>query len=238
MIGVINRCRQGAKSLKIPSRLKLSIGGVELSLGFFIKVVLISSTGALAPGPLTAATATVGARHGWKGGLLIGVGHMIVEFPLILLIGLGVASILTSEKFAVTLSFIGGVFLLSFAYLTARDAIKVKSIQPSKTNSSPLLIGISLSALNPFFIAWWVGIGTPLIFEAIGYWGLVGIVAFYLAHVWLDFAWLTLLARLTSFGALNLRIYKSLLLTLAVLVALFGLDFIHYGLTQKHLLSL
>ena len=209
---------------------------ITLILGFLIKVALISSSGALAPGPLTAATAAVGVRNGWKGGFLISVGHTIVEFPLVLLIGFGIATFLTSKEFVQALSFIGGLFLIFYSYLTARDAIKVKSIAKSNLSRSPMLIGISLSALNPFFIAWWVGIGSPLVMEAVSYWGFIGVGILYVAHVWLDFAWLTTLARITSLSDFSLKLYKTLLLILALLVALFGIDFLYYSIREIHLL--
>jgi len=207
-----------------------------LELGFLIKVALISSSGALAPGPLTAATAAVGVKHGWKGGFWVSVGHLIVELPLVILIGLGVVAILTNDVVTQALSLIGGLFLIFFAYLTARDAIKVKSIEASSVSTSPLLVGITLSALNPFFIAWWAGIGSPLVMEALKYWGLAGIGILYVAHVWLDFAWLTGLARVTSLSSFSLRIYRILLFTLALLVAMFGIDFVYYAFQENHLL--
>ncbi|RLI78495.1 lysine transporter LysE [Archaeoglobales archaeon] len=165
---------------------------------------------------------------------MVSLGHMAVELPLVIIIGLGVA-ILTREVSTV-LSFIGGAFLLFFSYLTAKDAIRVNSLSASGSSASPLLVGISLSALNPFFIAWWAGIGSPLIMEAVGYWGLAGIGVLYAAHVWLDFAWLTSLARITSLSGFSLRFYKILLFALAILVAIFGVDFIFYAFTQSHLL--
>ncbi len=204
---------------------------------FLIKVILISCTGALSPGPLTAATAAIGVKHGWKGGFFVGLGHMMFEFPLVVLIGLGVATFFTSKTFSQVVSFIGGVFLIFFAYLTIRDAIKVKTISASDFKRSPILIGIGFSALNPFFIAWWVGIGSPLIFEAISYWGLSGILFFYLAHVWLDFAWLSIVAHVTSISGIKLNVYRVILLIVAILVALFGVDFVYYSIFERHLLS-
>ncbi len=205
-------------------------------LGFLIKVSLISTSGALAPGPLTAATAAVGAKEGWKGGFWVCIGHVIVELPLVILIGLGIAAFLTRSDVARTLSFIGGTFLLAFAYLTARDAIRVKSVKGSNPPASPLVVGISLTALNPFFIAWWAGVGSPLIMEAIKYWGLFGIAMLYLAHVWLDFAWLITLAKISSLSGLSLKVYKLLLISLSILVAVFGIDFIWYSLTEAHIM--
>lgn len=152
------------------------------------------------------------------------------------MIGLGVAAVLTSKEVTQALSFIGGSFLIFFAYLTARDAIKVQSITASDPSASPLLIGISLSALNPFFIAWWAGVGSPLVMEAVRYWGFAGIGFLYAAHVWLDFAWLIALARITSLSGFSLKFYKILLFALALLVALFGIDFLYYAFRENHLL--
>lgn len=204
--------------------------------GFVLKVALISSSGALAPGPLTAAAAATGARKGWRGGFWISMGHLVVELPLVLLIGLGVASILTRDEVVRILALTGGIFLLFFSYLTARDALKFKSIGSSNTSSSPFLIGIALSALNPFFIAWWAGVGSSLVAEAVALWGFTGMGILYASHVWLDFFWLTGLARITSMSGFSMRIYRALLFSLAMLVTIFGIDFLHYAIFEKHLL--
>jgi len=205
-------------------------------LSFLAKVILISSTGALAPGPLTAATAAIGVKNGWRGGFWVSVGHLVVELPLVLLISFGIASILTAKWISSALSLVGGVFLLFFAYLTMRDAIKVRAIKSSATATSPLLTGASLSAFNPFFIAWWIGVGSPLIVEALEYWGSAGIAIFYVSHVWLDFAWLMVLARMMSVGGMNIKVYRVLLLILSAFVILFAVGFIYYGITGKRLL--
>ncbi|MBC7114296.1 MAG: hypothetical protein PWR13_762 [Archaeoglobi archaeon] len=204
--------------------------------GFVLKVALISSSGALAPGPLTAAAAASGVREGWRGGFWISVGHLVVELPLVLLIGFGVASVLTRAEVARTLAFIGGIFLLFFSYLTARDALKVKSIEASKLSASPFFIGVALSALNPFFIAWWAGVGSSLVMEAVTMWGFAGIGILYASHIWLDFFWLTGLARVTSLSGFSMRIYRALLFFLALLVAVFAVDFLHYAVFCTHLL--
>lgn len=88
---------------------------------FIIKVILISTSGALAPGPLTAATAASGLKHKWRGGFWISVGHVIVELPLVLLIAFGVAAVLTRDDVTAFLSFLGGLMLIFFSYLTAKS---------------------------------------------------------------------------------------------------------------------
>ncbi|MHC1629055.1 MAG: LysE family transporter [Candidatus Nezhaarchaeales archaeon] len=204
-----------------------------MSLSFLTEVVVISASGALAPGPLTAVAATVGAKRGWKSGFLIALGHMIVELPLVMLIGIGVLTALKSALASSLLALAGGLFLLFFGSLTLKDALKFRwSIETSKSrfHENPILVGILLSILNPFFIVWWLGIGSPLIYKAIGLWGLQGIMIMYASHVWLDFAWLPLITYSASLGRFNVKILRILLFALALAVLYFGFSFIISGL--------
>jgi len=204
-------------------------------LDFIATVVVVSASGALSPGPLTAATATLGAKRGWKTGLLAALGHAIVELPLVILIGLGLLVALSSATISSALALAGGCFLLFFGYLTLRDSLKLELLSKAEARSlydNPVLVGLALSALNPFFIVWWLGVGAPLISEALGLWGLWGLALMYVSHVWLDFAWLPVVAYLASLGRLNVRLLKALLFALALAVIFFGISFLERGLSS------
>jgi len=206
-----------------------------LSLGFLAEVVVISASGALAPGPLTAVAATIGAKRGWKSGLLIALGHMIVELPLVVLIGIGLMTALRAPLASGILALAGGLFLTFFGLLTLRDSLKFRwTMKAEKWGfyEDPILVGVALSILNPFFIVWWIGIGSPLIYEAISLWGLQGIAIMYVSHVWLDFAWLPLVTYSASLGRLNAKILRALLLALAIAVLYFGASFIASGISM------
>lgn len=199
-------------------------------LEFLFKVALISASGALAPGPLTTATLAVGARQGWRGGFKVALGHFIVEFPLVLIIALGLYTLFKDYTFIRISSFVGGIFMIYFGYLTLRDVFSKREINPSRFEGYPILVGITLTALNPFFILWWVGIGSPLILESVMTWGLISLVPFYIAHVWLDFVWLTALAHATSLSGKVEKVYRAVVFSLGTLLVLFGLDFLLYSL--------
>jgi threonine/homoserine/homoserine lactone efflux protein len=199
---------------------------------FIATVVVVSASGALSPGPLTVATATLGAKRGWRAGLLAALGHAIVELPLVVLMGLSVFVALESSTASGALALAGGCFLLFFGSLTLRGAIRLEL--PSKAEArglheNPVLVGLALSALNPFFVVWWLGIGAPLISEALALWGLWGIALMYVSHVWLDFAWLPAVAHFASLGRLNTRLFRALLLALALAVIFFGISFLERG---------
>jgi threonine/homoserine/homoserine lactone efflux protein len=201
-------------------------------VAFLVEVVIISLSGALAPGPLTASTATLGAQRGWRAGLLVSIGHTIVEFPLVVAISLGVLAVFASSpEISVVLGFIGGVFLVFFGVMTGRDAIHAELPRSTgekslKTYGAPLTVGITLSAFNPYFIIWWIGVGAPLIMEALALGGFPMLTVFYVSHVWLDYVWLILIASITSLSRFSPKYYRIVLAALSVMVFLFGVNLI------------
>lgn len=193
-------------------------------LDFVIKVVVISASGALAPGPLTASAVAIGSSKGWRGGFDEAVGHMVVEFPLVMAIAYGLGPLLTTKSAQVALGIVGGAFLLYFSYLTALSALGRGTLidgPAASSPSQPLFTGMALTLFNPYFIAWWVGVGTPLIVQATEY-GLLGIALFYMAHVWLDYAWLTLMSSIGSMSRVKIIVYRVILAALAAMLVYYG----------------
>ncbi len=201
-------------------------------IDFILKVIAISSSGALAPGPLSAVTAAIGTKEGWKGGFKVSIGHFIVEAPLIFFIAF-LLSIATIETIMKPLATIGGIFLIIFGYLTIKGASG--TLESRKSSFSPLLTGILLTALNPFFLVWWFSIGGTLIAESIILFGKLGALFLLFSHVWIDFVWLSAVAYFTSLKRL-IRFQKTLLVVLGIFVIFFGLDYLHFVLFDSHLI--
>jgi threonine/homoserine/homoserine lactone efflux protein len=201
-------------------------------LGFLTKVVVISLSGALAPGPLTASTATLGAKRGWKAGFLVSVGHMLVELPLVVALSLGVFVAFTSSpETSIILGLVGGSFLIFFGLMIGKDAPHATLPKPTKeadfkAYSAPLGVGVTLSAFNPYFIIWWIGVGAPLILEGLSLGGFPILAVFYASHVWLDFVWLSFVASIASLSRVNPKYYRIVLAALSIMVFVFGVDLI------------
>ena len=60
---------------------------------FLLKPVVVSLSGVMAPGPVTAATFVAGSRRR-HAGLWIALGHAVVEVPLMLLLAAGMGEFL------------------------------------------------------------------------------------------------------------------------------------------------
>ena len=170
-----------------------------------MKVMVITSSGALSPGPLTVSIMRRGVDEGGKAGFLASLGHMVVEFPLVMLIGVGIVVFLMNDLAIFIVGIVGGLFVLAFGIFILRDALR--GTRGFDTNcsgrrifGSSFILGFNLSAFNPFFIVWWIGMGASLVIEAYTYGGYLGIVLMYLAHVWIDFAWLIAITQLAKSG--------------------------------------
>jgi len=202
-----------------------------LPLEYIVKVIIITSSGALSPGPLTASTIAAGSSEGWRNGFKISVGHMIVEMPLVFLIAFGIATLLATPVIERMISFAGGSLLILLGVFMLRDVFK-KDFGSENVSSnavrSPIMIGILLSLFNPYFLVWWILVGGALVIEAILLAGLIGVGLMFIAHIWMDYAWLMLLSELSKKGKqiLKTKGYKILLAGISLALIFFGLDFI------------
>lgn len=202
-----------------------------LPIDFIIKVIVITSSGALSPGPLTVSVMKKGAEEGSRAGLLASLGHMTIELPLVYLIGIGLVSFLLNDLTIYITGLIGAVFIILFGLLTLRDAwigVNLNNIRDNEEKGSfiqsSFLIGLNLSAFNPFFIIWWIGIGAALVIEAFSYAGYLGILEMYIAHVWMDFVWLGVISFLVKSGTriMERRGYRVMLSIIGLLLLYFG----------------
>ena len=155
--------------------------------GFLGLVIIISASGVMSPGPLFAANVMYGLREGKISGLKMAIGHTIVEFPLILCVGIGFFSIESIPEIRTIITVVGAVGLFGFAIIQIRAVMKKEFSIEIKSKQGPLVAGVLLSALNPFFIIWWLTIGLVLISKSIENFGLIGIVILFLFHIWMDY---------------------------------------------------
>ena len=195
---------------------------------FAILVIIISASGVMSPGPLFAANITYGLREGVKSGIKIAIGHSIVELPLVILLGIGVFSLEIFPEFRTIISIFGAITLFVFAGIQIKTILKKNKNISLKPKQGPIVTGILLSALNPFFIVWWLTIGFKLISDAMLIWAFAGILIVFVFHIWMDFAWLGITAFLASKSRkiISNRNYKIMILVLSLTLIYFGITFL------------
>lgn len=197
-------------------------------LEFAGMVILISASGVMAPGPLFTANVSQGLRDGGKAGIKMAIGHTIVEFPLVILLGIGVFSFEIFPEFRTYVSILGAVVLFVFAGIQIKSTLEIKKSNNFKLKHNHIITEILLTGLNPFFIIWWLSVGFKLISDAILIWAFTGILIVFLFHIWMDFVWLYSVGYLSykSSKILSNKNYKILMVGLSGMLIYFGIMFI------------
>jgi len=193
---------------------------------FLCKVVIVSLSGVMAPGAITAATIALGSKDP-KAGAIISIGHGMVEIPLIVLIVLGLKSILESTTAQIAIGIIGGLVLLFIAVSMLNEYRKPPSETKPKI-TGPLTAGILLTASNPYFLLWWASVGLGLTISAREL-GMVAFVLFAAVHWLCDLIWLSILSWASYKGStiLGPRNQRMILAGCAVILILFSIKFIY-----------
>lgn len=193
---------------------------------FLLKVMGISLSGALAPGPVTAAAIGMGSRNRFAG-TLMALGHGVVEFPLMVLLIYGVGRYLRIPWVEVAIGLIGGGVLVLMAVQMLRGLRTAGDLEVQVVRGGPFFAGILLTGGNPYFLIWWATVGLALITDARGF-GVWAFVLFALAHWSCDLIWLTILSWASFKGSVLLgpRRQRMVLAGCAAAMAGFGLYFI------------
>ena len=199
-------------------------------LSFVVTVVLITISGALAPGPLFFATISHGSKSGAKSGLIFSMAHTAVEFTLIMFFALGLLTIVSEPIVKLVIGVIGGIVLIAFGTIQIHNSIKFNTYESKKDQSSYrhlFLIGLVFTGLNPYFILWWLTVGAQLIIISLEFAAFAGVIFMYLCHVWMDYVWLTTVAHFARKGTniIGLKWYRSLMIIFGIILIYFGLSF-------------
>jgi threonine/homoserine/homoserine lactone efflux protein len=161
----------------------------------FFSTLLISYSGAMMPGPLLTYTLERSLSRGWRTGLLVPLGHVLLEIVIVLLLALGLGSFLNHPWPKTVVLFLGGIVLLWFGFGMVKSAIRgnirMEASAPAGGLSGDIetvVKSAAISLVNPYFLIWWatIGLGLMLANTAMGAWG---VVIFYLGHVTADFTW-------------------------------------------------
>ena len=200
-------------------------------LSFVVTVVLVTVSGALAPGPLFFATISHGSKSGAKSGLIFSVSHTVIEFTLIMFLALGLLTIASEPIVKLVIGMTGGIVLIAFGSFQIHNSIKFKTYESKKDQSSYrhlFLIGLAFTGLNPYFILWWLTVGAQLIIISLEFAAFVGVIFMYLCHVWMDYVWLTAVAHFAKKGTnvIGLKWYRSLMVIFGIVLVYFGLSFL------------
>lgn len=146
----------------------------------FILSFLIALSGAMSPGPLLTYTiykALQSKRRAYLIGILIWIGHAILEFILMVVLLIGLSSFISDRPVVILIGLLGGIILMFFGISLLRDIwlkkIDLTFLTPEnkiieeqerareKTSliQQPTLGGALVSMSNPYWWIWWAVVG-------------------------------------------------------------------------------
>ncbi len=200
-------------------------------LELIVTVVLTTASGALAPGPMFTANVIYGAKYGARSGLSFSLGHTLVELPLILLLGVGLLGVAAQRYVASWIGAVGGVALIVFGVYQLRSSLSLSGVKSDSSvglRRNSVAAGVFFTALNPFFILWWLSVGARLVLDALLFASLTGLAILFASHIWMDYVWLIFVAYLARRGrsVLDTRWYRVLMVVFSVVLIYFGYVFL------------
>jgi threonine/homoserine/homoserine lactone efflux protein len=155
---------------------------------FLLSVILVSLSGVMTPGPLFAVTIVKGFKDKIAG-VLISLGHGVIEFPLMFLLYFGFAQILASSLIQRSIGLVGGLLMIYLGFRTVKTGKKT-SEEYEESRHGSIIAGILTTGVNPYFLLWWATIGLSLIWNATVF-GFVGFLVFAVTHWLCDLVWNT-----------------------------------------------
>ena len=199
-----------------------------LLLSFLAEAVLISLSGVMSPGPITAVAVVRGGESPYAG-VLVALGHGLVEFPLIALVGWGFGFLVQTAWVRTAIALVGGLVLLAMGIGMLRSRQRA-SPADGRVHRLPLVAGALLSAGNPFFLVWWVTVGAALIGRSLQF-GAWGPVVLGVTHWSVDLTWCTFLSALSYRGRRTFgpRFQETVLTLCGAFLVLFGGKYIWDG---------
>lgn len=208
--------------------------GITLATIFCTSFILALS-GAIMPGPLMTVTVSESSRRGVVTGPLMIFGHGLLELALVIGLIAGLAPILVRDDVFVFISLSGGAVLLWMGISMLRSISELSLDCPAGEQKSRNLVvmGIVLSAINPYWLIWWASIGLGYILHSLKF-GIIGVAAFFFGHILADLAWYALISFGIAKGQhlFSDKMYRRLIGGCAVFLILFAGWFFFNGVEK------
>jgi len=198
-------------------------------LPILLSVVVISLSGVMMPGPMFAVTVAKSYKSQFAG-TQIALGHAVIEVPLILLIYFGFARFFESNIAQLVLGILGGAMIIWLGIAMFRARAEV--VQGGKDLPyNAFIAGILTSGFNPFFLLWWVTIGSMLIMKFLDF-GTTGLIVFIVVHWLCDLVWLSFVSVLVyrTHSLWGHKLQEGIFIACSLLLVGFGGWFMISGL--------
>ncbi|WP_440953744.1 LysE family transporter [Methanococcoides sp. FTZ1] len=181
---------------------------------------------------MTFATIGISLEKGSRSGGSVFIGHAFVELIIFILILVGISSSI-SETMLSYLTMIGCLMMLILGMMLIKSAKGdstmeiLESESRMKLSLNPIYAGILTSALNPYFVIWWLAAGTAILLHEYMI-SVFAVIAFIFGHWIADLGFIVAVASSSSKGKemISKNTYKRTLYFCGGLLMTCGLWFL------------
>jgi threonine/homoserine/homoserine lactone efflux protein len=216
----------------------MSLTQLLLLYGTFM---LISLSGALSPGPLTALAIGEGARAGRWAGVRLAAGHGLVEGVLVFALAYGLGVWLQQPLVSGIIGVVGAGVLLWMGYGLLMGAGRGRlTLAEARDGPAPGVVrwghvpgGALITVANPYWVLWWATLGAVYVARVAALQlGLLSVAGLVFTHWLTDLLWLGSLSFVIASGRqlIGERGYRIILLVCGAFLAVFGLYFAWSGI--------
>lgn len=194
---------------------------------------MVSLSGTMMPGPLTAILLERALREGFRAGPLITLGHAVPEVLAVILLTAGMSSYLVRPAMAGFIGITGGLVLAWMGWGMLRSAL-ASPLNPNPYTAGDINYlpggsfgaGILGSLSNPYWFLWWATVGAGYVSLAQKH-GTTGVAVFFGGHILADLAWFSILALTATSGRrlVTPSVYRKIMALLGAFLIVFALYF-------------
>ena len=193
-------------------------------LPILLSVFVISISGVMQPGIVTAMTIAKSYKSPWTGPL-VALGHAVTEVPLILLVYFGFSQFFQNTGVQLALSIAGGGMFIFLGIIIFRARTRITQ-EGKDLPYGAFTAGIITSVLNPFFWLWWATIGSMLVMKLQDF-GATGLLLFIVTHWLVDLIWLSIISFFVYYtqrlwGRWATRVQEVIFIVCSLLLIGFG----------------
>jgi threonine/homoserine/homoserine lactone efflux protein len=155
------------------------------------------------PGPVFAAVVAGAASSGFWYGPAVVLGHGMLELATVLVLVRGLGGVLARPEVTRGIAAMGGLTLLWLGSQMVLDGlaqrVPIDLSGSAPVDATPVVLGVMLSATNPYFVLWWATAGATYVALSLRHGG-AGPAAFYTGHILSDLIWYALVAAVVASG--------------------------------------
>lgn len=183
---------------------------------------ILGLSAGFAPGPLLTLVISETLQYGLRSGIKVAIAPLITDLPVILLSLFILKKISGFHELLGAISLLGALFIF---FLGCRNFfLPVRSMKPVPVQPKSFLKGVTVNALSPHPYLFWIGVGAPLVFQALArdrFSAPAFIGSFYLLLVGAKLLLALLVSQSRSF--LSGTVYSIVMKVLAIMLVFFSL---------------